>query len=554
MRIKPRSVIKAFLLVIVFLWLFKIGFKYEGMRLEVPATAAEAVVCVYWAFTIRKRIVPKTMRRVLMAAAVLMTVLFALSTLRYEVMRKDSYYDHFFWYLYYIPLILIPLMVYYASLCIGEHPHQNPVGKKIWLGVPAGLLCLYVLTNDLHRTVFGFEGLYIIVNGGVYTHRFGYYLIYVWITVLLFSSFVRYFRECGNMARKKWIWVPVTVLLIYPLYSLLQGFLGSDAPSVFGLFRVQFQEVFCFAILLYVESCIRIGFIPSNSGYEALLPLSAVSLTITDEKGDAFWVSQNQRLLSEEEMEAARDKPYYADENTLVRSEKIPGGRVYWYEDVTSLNQTRRILQKLRDRLLDDNELLTEENKVAEQQIQYITQNRLYDTIAESIAEDSSKTAEILNHLSDDEEEMYRQWVMVTVYGTFIKRRVNLRLISDRKEEIPVKELLLSVKETLDNLELFSVAAHVDMENQETAPGDQILEAFDLFEKIVLHHLEDMTAVMVRASKTGPLTFLAEIGLSRPGVPLSEEIRNAYTGKVFVITEEDSVLYRISFEEKGGAV
>ncbi|MBQ1386849.1 MAG: hypothetical protein IIY75_08620, partial [Erysipelotrichales bacterium] len=65
---------------------------------------------------------------------------------------------------------------------------------------------------------------------------------------------------------------------------------------------------------------------------------------------------------------------------------------------------------------------------------------------------------------------------------------------------------------------------------------------------------EDMTAVMVRASKTGPLTFLAEIGLSRPGVPLSEEIRNAYTGKVFVITEEDSVLYRISFEEKGGAV
>ncbi len=83
-------------------------------------------ICIFWGLSLRRRIIPYTMRHMLVTGAFLLGFLFVVQTLRYENPMAEEYaVSVYLWYLYYVPLIMIPLFSFYSSLCVGAPTHSD---------------------------------------------------------------------------------------------------------------------------------------------------------------------------------------------------------------------------------------------------------------------------------------------------------------------------------------------------------------------------------------------------------------------------------------------
>ena len=98
------------------------------------------------------------------------------------------------WYLYYVPMTLIPLLYQLCGLRLaGLEQHRMGRRYRTVLWVMAGLLIGFVLTNDVHQQVFHFDR-----SSGTwsndYTYGWGYGAVLVWTAF----NFVAFFILVGR--------------------------------------------------------------------------------------------------------------------------------------------------------------------------------------------------------------------------------------------------------------------------------------------------------------------------------------------------------------------
>ena len=81
--------------------------------------------CIYlgmycaWVIYLRKHVVHKKTRRCLTAIGCLMVFWFFVRTVKFHIFH-DPLGEHICWYLYYIPMILIPVLGLAAAMFLGE--------------------------------------------------------------------------------------------------------------------------------------------------------------------------------------------------------------------------------------------------------------------------------------------------------------------------------------------------------------------------------------------------------------------------------------------------
>ena len=218
------------------------------------------------------------LKRWMMFCAWLMVMFMFFRMVKYEAFPPDSVYARYTWYLYYLPMLYIPLCTFYATLCI-EGEEKKEFGKvKYLFGAITLLLFLCVLSNDFHQKVFGFKDGYYHWDSD-YTYEFGYFIVIVWTYLLYVFSIVMMFRKCRLSKVKKSWWVTILPFAIGITMQLLIAF--GKMPKINGFMVINFPETVCFMIALFWECCIRIGLIPNNKGYGELMRVSSLSLQIT---------------------------------------------------------------------------------------------------------------------------------------------------------------------------------------------------------------------------------------------------------------------------------
>lgn len=84
-------------------------------------------------------------------------ILVFVRTVKFHILH-DPLGEHICWYLYYIPMILIPVLGLAAAMFLGEKDGEKTVRKIIALLAFAVVLIISVFTNDLHQLVFRFSG------------------------------------------------------------------------------------------------------------------------------------------------------------------------------------------------------------------------------------------------------------------------------------------------------------------------------------------------------------------------------------------------------------
>ena len=119
--------------------------------------------CIYlgmycaWVIYLEKHVVHRKTRRCLTAIGCLMVFWFFVRTVKFHIFH-DPLGEHICWYLYYIPMILIPVLGLAAAMFLGEKDGEKTGRKIIVLLAFAVVMIVCVFTNDLHQLVFRFSG------------------------------------------------------------------------------------------------------------------------------------------------------------------------------------------------------------------------------------------------------------------------------------------------------------------------------------------------------------------------------------------------------------
>ena len=337
-----------------------------GTHLLIPADGSDrvllniplALLVVFWGVSLFWRVVDHRVRRLLQIQTALLLLWLLNLVLKQS---SDLMTTRYLWYLYYLPLLGSCLILALISLYIAGAPEQDRRRLQLVFILPSALFITLVLSNDLHQGVFFFPaGL---PQYDPYTHVAGFYLMAFWMAFLLFSGFLRLYRNAG--IRKKGQYIVLLSLLI----GLVIGYNALYVAGVQGIRQTQTGTFHIIFILLFWELTLRSGLIPYNRYYRMLFQFSRLPLFLIGNDGAVSLTTTGAESLPLEIDAGIRkgDRLFYSpgdDERSLgpdYEAAKISEGFVVWKNDLDEIRRLHQSLQVIRQRLANQAELLKQQ-------------------------------------------------------------------------------------------------------------------------------------------------------------------------------------------------
>ena len=430
-----------------------------------------------WYTQMRRRLLHPDERKYLTWMSLLIAFLLILRTIKFVFLPSDHITNRYAWYLYYFPQTFTVLLMFFTVLHIGR-PHNRPINTK-WklLYLPAALLSLGILTNDLHQLAFRFpDG---IANyDRNYIHGPLYYLSLVWVIGLFLVILVIALTRCAISANKKNVWMPLIPLGFGLLYCIL--FLLNPDNLIQRLFKS--AEMICFVFPAFMEGLILARLLPSNDSYAALWYACNLSCGLMDHNGVLHYVPEQQPQLSPAEIRAAAEQPILLNNGTLrLRSHPVSGGFGYWLKDISEINHINAQLAELGDVLEAENAMLEGENRLAEQRSRIHQQSALYDSIAQDVRPQLDQLNILLNTSPQTDSDLEQVIKHAAILIAYIKRRSNLLLLSHERGVIYSSELRLALAESLEYTQLYGAKVHGEYIGEALLPAPVVLLIYPLF-------------------------------------------------------------------------
>ena len=105
----------------------------------------------------------------------------------------------------------------------------------------------------------------------------------------------------------------------------------------------------CLIFASILECCIQCGLIQSNLGYDALFEATSLPVQITDPAFCPQYVSAAmQEVLPQSELRQMQQDTVHLSDDTLLKRHRLRRGWVFWKEDISALNQIRKVLELTR--------------------------------------------------------------------------------------------------------------------------------------------------------------------------------------------------------------
>ena len=466
--------------------------------LIVPGGIARSLIYIAlyigWGISVSKRIVQVQVRHYLIAVSGLMVFWFVIRSMKYYFIT-DIGIARQLWYLYYLPMLFIPLFSLFVAISLGK-PENARLSKTalLLLSIPTVLCLLLVLTNDLHQLVFSFP------EGEVWTDRnngytFGYYIVLGWEILCALAAFVIMIIKCRLSYRKKYL--PFLLLAC----SIVYAFIYVSGVEWMQLIGGDIAAAQCLMFTGILESCIQCGLIQTNTGYQALFEAGSIGAQIVDTDYDTRYASSNAPKLSAEIMRSAESEAAKLDNNTLLRSSKIPGGHVLWQEDITDITALLEKLEENRKTIAESNDVEQENYKTKVKINTVREKNRLYDRLQAQTAHQIELLDQLLTKYEAQSDPEIRRSLLAkaAVIGAYIKRRGNLMFIGEKSNVTDTAELSACLNESFANLELMGVECAIDIPGKNSIYTRDAIRVYDFFEAVTEAAMDDLRFVWLKA-------------------------------------------------------
>ena len=448
---------------------------------------------VAWGISVRSRIIQPQVRRYLTAVSALMIFWMTVRSIRYSLEEALWVMRHL-WYLYYLPMLFIPLLAVFIALSLGKPESFRLPKWTVLLYIPTAALLLLVLTNDLHQLVFRFPE-----DAVVWMDEYRYGIVYFpvvgWMVLCALTALVIMLVKCRVPNSRKVLVLPFVPVVLSVIYGALYIFQLPWLRLIAGDVTV----VFCLLIAATLESCIQCGLIQSNTHYNDLLLSCTLRVQLTDPEYQRLLSSRSAEPIPLQIMRQTETGPVRLDGGLRLSGAPVRGGHVLWTEDVSELLEVLEELQDVKDSLEDNNALLRAEYTLKAREAHIAEQDRLYNIIQRETAPRIKLLAELTDAFETMGDEAQRKQILgkMAVIGAYLKRRSNLIFLADKTPLFQEKELHLTFGESMDNLELCGITCGLLSELEGPVEARQLMKMYDLFEEIVERSIDTMTTITV---------------------------------------------------------
>lgn len=467
--------------------MFDIGGKYPSY----VRAAIYILLFSLWGVSIDRRIIQKQVLHCLRMTAALMIFWLILRTLKYEVVT-DPTVARYIWYLYYLPMLFIPLIGVYIAQLLGEAEDYRLTAKDGALSVIPAVLFGFVITNDLHQQVFAFKsrvpGVPVSSN---FSHCSLYFVCVGWMVICMFYTLIRLFKKSRIPGSSKKRYLPFVFGCAAVVYGVLYM---SGLPAIRRWFG-DMNVMFCLLYASIYESCIRCRLIQSNMGYRELFRISGIGGYITDKAGNCTLRSDS---AGETDLCPEPGSPVIQPDGMRISSAPINGGYIVWQADISRLLALREKLQNAQKELEENKRAQQKAYKIQKELHETKEKNRIYDRLELKLKKQRDIVTELLDRCKTaDEAETRRLLRKATVIGSYVKRSANLNFLGAEYKIFPQQEVRLSFDETVRALNFYGAQAAAVYRMTKPMAAETALFFYDFLENVIEETLDGLQSLVI---------------------------------------------------------
>lgn len=469
-------------------------FDISGVYVSYIRAALYLLLFSLWGFSIDRRIIQTQALHCLRLTAALMFVWLVLRTLKYEVVT-DLTVARYIWYLYYLPLLFIPLLGVYIALSLGKSDEFRLTGRIGALAIIPSTLFLLVITNDLHQQMFAFSsGVPGEPDNSSYTHGPVYFCCLGWMVICLFFSLILLLKKSRVPCTKKKKIIPFVIGCATVIYGILY-LLGLPAVRRwFGDMNV----MFCLLYAAIYESCIRCRMIQSNTGYVELFEATTLAACIADRNGNIVLRSR----AADEDMVCPQDGLQIIRSNGIrISSAPISGGYAVWQDNVEPLTELRAKLSENKTKIKNNKEKLLEAYLIQKKLNELTEKNRIYDELETKYGKQIVRIGQLLKQCEGAEPvEIQNLLKRILLLGTYIKRGANLYFLSLEYEFLPQQELRLTVDEAVGAMTVCGTECSVVYHTTKPMLSSEVVRLLDLLKLVAETTIPGLYSLFISVS------------------------------------------------------
>ena len=447
-----------------------------------------------WGYSLDRRIIQKQALHCMRLTAALMLLWLILRTLKYEFVT-DLTVARYIWYLYYLPMLFIPLLGVYIALSLGRSEEFRLTGRSGALAVVPAVLFLLTITNDLHQQMFAFSsGVPGEPDNYSYSHGPVYFCCMGWMVACMFFSLILLLQKSRAPSSKKKRLTPFVIGCATVLYGVLY-LLGLPAVRWwFGDMNV----MFCLLYAAIYESCIRCRMIQSNTGYVELFEATTLAACIADRDGNIVHRSQ----AADKDMICPKEGLQIIRPNGIrISSAPISGGYAVWQDNVRPLTELRAKLSENKAKIKNNKEKLQEAYLIQKKLDELTEKNRIYDELETKYGKQIARIGQLLKQCEGAEPvEIQNLMKRILLLGTYIKRGANLYFLSLEYELLPQQELRLTVDEAVRVMTVCGTECSVVYHTTKPMLSSEVARSFDLLKTVAEATINGLRSLFISVS------------------------------------------------------
>ena len=418
--------------------------------------AVYMLLLLRWQYTITTKITQKAMHCHLTAQNIVSILYLTVRFIQDAFLYVNIPWMRFTGYFINIAAIFIPLFGLYGSFYLGRPENYRISRKWCLLLIPACFLSVTALNDNLYHFFY-----YIVPNEpqpNLYFHPYiGTYIVHIWALSMI--AYQVYFIYQRNGTTKS---DPLYRKLI-PFYEPILLFLFS-IPYAATSYVVRFELVeysagLIFILVLCWQLYILTGLIPVNTQYEEVFRRSTVAMQILLPSGETIAASENAAEITPAMLEALKqEQRFFATEDITMHLHPVLGGYMVWQTDLSQINHALRELQRLNEKLEEEQDLLAQEIHIQSDEASVQARNDIYDSLSSEVSGQLTLLTELLSKESLSEND----WNRICLIGTYIKRFCNLRLTYQEQQTIPMGDLAISLQDIAKCMKNLGIRTSLD--------------------------------------------------------------------------------------------
>lgn len=466
-------------------------FDIGGVYMNYIRAALYLLLFALWGYSLDRRIIQTQALHCMRLTAALMLVWLVLRTLKYEVVT-DITVARYIWYLYYLPMLFIPLFGVYIALSLGRSEEYRLTGRIVALAAIPAILFSLVITNDLHQQIFAF-------NSGIpgrpdnysYHHRYLYFICLGWMVGCMIFSLIRLLKKSRIKNGGKKPLMPFIIGCITILYGILYLTGLSAVRWWFGDMNV----MFCLLYAAIYESCIRCRMIQSNTGYVELFEASTLAAVIMDRSGNVVIRS---RAADEDMICPQYGTQIIRPDGTRISSAPINGGYVVWKDNVRPLTELRAQLSENKAQIKNNKEKLHEAYLIQKKLHELTEKRRIYDKLDLMYGDQINRIGQLLKQCENTEtDEVHNILKRILLLGTYIKRSANLYFLSLEHELLSQQDIRLTVDEAVRVMNVCGTECSVVYYMTKPMHSEEVMRRFNLLKTVVETAVDGLNSIFI---------------------------------------------------------